>query len=256
MFGVQGKGVKRAVSYVWQEEESKEQSHMFGVQGREESKSSSWIFLICLASKEENVYIIRQGICILCSHTHYRTKEMDSKTQVTHKPHAVCIPCPAQSHMKAMLKLSKLLHHEGFHITFVNTEFIHQRLMKFRGPGSLDNLSDFRFETIPDGLPPSDINTSQDIPSLCESIMNNFLATFFDLLVKLNSATSDNPPVTCIVSNAAMSFTITTAQEFKIPVVMFFTISACSIMVVQQIPSLKDKGIIPFKGVTKSAKSN
>ena len=128
--------------------------------------------------------------------------------------------------------------------------------MKSKGPNSLDGLPDFRFETIPDGLPPLDINATQDIPSLCESIMNNFLATFFDLLVKLNSATSDNPPVTCIVSNAAMSFTITTAQEFKIPVVMFFTISACSIMVVQQIPSLKDKGIIPFKGVTKSAKSN
>ncbi|KAM4073227.1 hypothetical protein ACB094_10G002400 [Castanea mollissima] len=55
---------------------------------------------------------------------------MDSKTQVADKPHAVCIPCPAQSHMKAMLKLSKLLHHEGFHITFVNTEFNQQRFMK------------------------------------------------------------------------------------------------------------------------------
>ena len=181
---------------------------------------------------------------------------MDSKAQVADKPHAVCIPCPTQSHMKAMLKLSKLLHHEGFHITFVNTEFNHQRLMKSRGPNSFDGLFDFRFETIPDGLPPSDINATQDIPSLNESIMNNFLAPFSDLLVKLNSATSDNPPVTCIVSDGFMPFTITAAQEFKIPVVMFFTISACSLMGVLQLPSLKDKGIIPPKGVTKSAKSN
>ena len=41
MFGVQGKGVKRAVSYVWRSRKGrvKEQqldiSHMFGVQGRE-----------------------------------------------------------------------------------------------------------------------------------------------------------------------------------------------------------------------------
>ena len=45
------------VSYVWrsrkEEKESKELSHVFGVQGREESKSSDWIFLICLASKED-----------------------------------------------------------------------------------------------------------------------------------------------------------------------------------------------------------
>lgn len=181
---------------------------------------------------------------------------MDSKTQVADKPHAVCMPCPAQSHMKAMLKLSKLLHHEGFHITYVNTEFNHQRFMKSRGPNSLDGLSDFRFETIPDGLPPSDINATQDIPSISESIMTNFLAPFSDLLVKLNSPTSDNPPVTCIVSDAFMTFTITTAQEFKIPVVMFFTSSACSVMGYLQLPSLKDKGIIPLKGITKSAKSN
>ena len=51
------------------------------------------LFLICLAFKEENVYIIRLGISIF-AHTHYRTKEMDSKTQVADKPHAVCIPCP------------------------------------------------------------------------------------------------------------------------------------------------------------------
>ncbi|KAK4595127.1 hypothetical protein RGQ29_018762 [Quercus rubra] len=172
---------------------------------------------------------------------------MDSKTQVADKPHAVCIPCPVQSHIKAMLKLSKLLHHEGFHITFVNTEFNHQRFMKSRGPNSLDGLPDFRFETIPDGLPPSDINATQDLLSLSESIMNNFLAPFSDLLVKLNSATSDNPLVTCIVSDFSMAFTITAAQEFKIPIVMFFPISACSVMGVLQLPTLKDKGIIPLK---------
>ncbi|KAM4073222.1 hypothetical protein ACB094_10G001900 [Castanea mollissima] len=138
---------------------------------------------------------------------------MDCKTRVVVKPHAVCIPSPAQSHIKAMLKLSKLLHHEGFHITFVNTEFNHQRFMKSRGPNSLDGLSDFRFETIPDGLPPSDINATQDMPSLY----------------------------------GFMPFTITAAQEFKIPVVMFFTISACSLMGCLQLPFLKDKGIVPLK---------
>ena len=128
--------------------------------------------------------------------------------------------------------------------------------MKSKGPNSLDGLPDFRFETIPDGLPPLDINATQDIPSLCESIMNNFLSPFSDLLVKLNSATSDNPPITCIVSDAGLAFTITAAQEFKIPVVMFYPFSACSVMGTLQLPSLKDKGIIPLKGVTKSAKSN
>ncbi|GMY20682.1 7-deoxyloganetin glucosyltransferase-like [Fagus crenata] len=172
---------------------------------------------------------------------------MDSKTLLADKPHAVCIPIPAQSHMTAMLKLSKLLHHEGFHITFVNTEFNHQRFLKSRGPNSLDGLSDFRFETIPDSLPPSDLNNTQDIPSLSNSIMINFLAPFSNLLVKLNTATSNNPPVTCIISDGYMSFTITAAQELGIPIVMFFPISACSFMGTMQLPTLKEKGIIPLK---------
>ncbi|KAK3016292.1 hypothetical protein RJ639_007612 [Escallonia herrerae] len=73
------------------------------------------------------------------------------------KPHAVCIPFPAQGHINPMLKLAKLLHRKGFHITFVHTEFNHQRLLKSRGPDALRGLSSFRFETIPDGIPRLDI---------------------------------------------------------------------------------------------------
>jgi len=77
--------------------------------------------------------------------------------QVTDKPHAVCIPFPAQGHITPMLiKLAKLLHFKGFHITFVNTEYKHKRLLKSRGSSSLDGSTDFRFEAIPDGLPETD----------------------------------------------------------------------------------------------------
>ncbi|KAB1208758.1 UDP-glycosyltransferase 85A2 [Morella rubra] len=174
---------------------------------------------------------------------------MDSKTVVVDKPHAVCIPSPFQSHIKAMLKFAKLLHRKGFHITFVNTEFNHQRFLKSGGPNSLDGLPDFRFETIPDSLPPSDINASQDLASVCESIMKNFLAPFSNLLVKLNTATSDNssPPVTSIISDGFMAFTITAARELGIPIVMLFTIAACSLMAFKQFPSLMDNGLTPLK---------
>ena len=78
----------------------------------------------------------------------------------------------------------------------------YQHLLKSRGPNSLDGLSDFRFETIPDSLPPSLLNVSQDLISLCVSISKNFLAPFSDLLLKLNSsATSNIPPVSCIISD-------------------------------------------------------
>ncbi|KAL7262586.1 hypothetical protein ACSBR1_000865 [Camellia fascicularis] len=164
------------------------------------------------------------------------------------KPHAVCVPYPAQGHIKPMLKLSKLLHQRGFHITFVNTEFNHKRLLKSRGPDSLNGLSSFRFESMPDGLPESDADATQDIPSLCEFTRKHCLAPFKDLLSKLNDTASSNvPPVTCIVSDGIMSFTVDAAEELGIPEVLLWTASACGFMGYEQYRNLINKGFIPLK---------
>nr|XP_015880724.2 7-deoxyloganetin glucosyltransferase-like [Ziziphus jujuba var. spinosa] len=171
--------------------------------------------------------------------------QMGSRQEGDHKPHAICIALPIQSHIKALLKFAKLLHFKGFHITFVNTEFNHKRFLKSLGPNSLDGLPDFVFETIPDGLPPCDDDddgdATQDIASLCESVRTNCLRPF------LNKLTSCSPPVTCIVSDGFMSFTITAAEELGIPVALFFSIAACGFMGVKQYSALKEKGLSPLK---------
>ncbi|KAB2610783.1 7-deoxyloganetin glucosyltransferase-like [Pyrus ussuriensis x Pyrus communis] len=175
-----------------------------------------------------------------------------SSIAVGDKPHAVCIPVPFQSHIKAMLKLAKLLHHRGFHITFVNTEFNHKRFLKSLGPNSLDGLPDFRFETIPDSLPDSDADSAQDPYLLCDSIRTNFLAPFRNLIIKLDDmAASSNvsPPVSCIVSDGLMTFTITAAEEFRLPITLFFTLaaSACSLMGSEHYSALVERGFAPLK---------
>jgi hypothetical protein len=163
-------------------------------------------------------------------------------------PHVVCIPYPAQGHINPMLKLAKLLHFKGgFHVTFVNTEYNHKRLLKARGPNSLNGLPSFRFETIPDGLPESDVDATQDIPSLCESTRATCSPHFKKLLSKLNNAI-DTPPVTCIVSDGCMSFTLDAAQELNIPEVLFWTTSACGFMAYMQYPRLIEEGLTPLKG--------
>ncbi|XP_014518239.1 7-deoxyloganetin glucosyltransferase-like isoform X2 [Vigna radiata var. radiata] len=148
------------------------------------------------------------------------------------KPHAVLVPVPLQGHINPLFKLAKLLHSRGFHITFVHTDYNHKRYLKSRGPNALRGLPDFRFETIPDGLPPlnddSDGDVSQHIPSLCDSIRNNFLQPFRQLLAKLNhSATTGlNPPVTCLLSDCFMSFPIQVAQELSVPIILLSPVSA------------------------------
>ncbi|KAF2320369.1 hypothetical protein GH714_027312 [Hevea brasiliensis] len=167
-----------------------------------------------------------------------------------HKPHAVCVPYPAQGHINPMFKLAKLLHIKGFHITFVNTEYNQKRLLKSRGPNSVAGLPDFRFEAIPDGLPVTDNdNTTQDIPSLCESTSKNCLVPFRNLLYRLNntSSSSNVPPVSCIVSDGSMSFTLEAAEELGIPQVLFWTPSACGVLAYAHYPFLVERGFIPLK---------
>ncbi|GAV92514.1 UDPGT domain-containing protein [Cephalotus follicularis] len=167
---------------------------------------------------------------------------------LSEKPHAVCIPFPAQGHINPMLKVAKLLHHKGFHITFVNTEFNHKRLLKSRGANSLNGLSSFRFETIPDGLPPTDVDATQDIPSLCESTSKTCLAPFRKLLSKLNDTSSSNvPPVTCIISDGVMTFTLDAAEELGIPEVLLWTASACSYLAYVHFRQLIDRGYVPLE---------
>lgn len=166
----------------------------------------------------------------------------------TRKPHVVCVPYPSQGHVTPLMLLAQLLYSRGFHVTFVNTEFNHRRLVRSKGPDSdsVKGLPGFRFETIPDGLPPSDRDATQDVPALCDSVRKNCLVPFIDLLHRLNS-TSEVPRVSCIVSDGVMSFAIEAAKEMGIPEVQFWTASACSFMGYLHYRELIRRGIFPFK---------
>lgn len=162
------------------------------------------------------------------------------------KPHAICIPFPAQGHINPIFKLAKILHHKGFHITFVHSEFNQRRLLKSRGENSLDGLPSFQFETIPDGLPFSDADATQDVPSLCDSTSKNCLAPFRQLVTRLNSSPGV-PPLSCIVSDGIMSFTLEVARELGIPDVLFWTNGAGGVMAYLNYRNLVEKGYTPLK---------
>ncbi|XAR73415.1 7-deoxyloganetin glucosyltransferase [Bertholletia excelsa] len=169
---------------------------------------------------------------------------MDSEK--VRKPHVVCIPFPKQGHVTPMMRLAKLLHFRGVHVTFVNTEFNHRWLVRLRGQDAVTGLQDFRFATIPDGLPPSDPDARQDIPELCDSTRSNCLGLLVDLLKELNSSTGV-PPVTCVISDGVMSFAIEAAKRVGVPEVQFWTASVCSMLGYLSYDELVRRGIIPFK---------
>ncbi|CAJ2651356.1 unnamed protein product [Trifolium pratense] len=162
------------------------------------------------------------------------------------KPHAVLVPYPAQGHVNPFMQLAKLLRCNGFHITFVNTEFNHKRLIKSLGEEFVKGLPDFQFETIPDGLPESDKDATQDIPMLCDAIRNNFYVPFKELVNKLNTS-SPHIPITCIIADGLLAFAGRVAKDLGIQEVQFWTASACGFLGYLHYDELVKRGILPFK---------
>ncbi|CAJ1965500.1 unnamed protein product [Sphenostylis stenocarpa] len=129
----------------------------------------------------------------------------------------------------------------GFHITFVNTEFNHNRFVRAHGADFVKGLPDFIFETIPDGLPPTDKDATQDIPSLCDSIRKNCYRPFKELVLKLNSLDAV-PPISCIIADGVMGFAGKVAKDLGIPEVQLWTASACGFVGYLQYDELVQRG--------------
>jgi hypothetical protein len=163
------------------------------------------------------------------------------------KPHIVFVPFPAQGHVNPFMQLAKLLRCNGFHITFVNTEFNHKRLVKSLGADFVKGLPDFQFETIPDGLPESDKDATQDIPMLCDSTRKNCYAPFKELVIKLNTS-SPHIPVTCIIADGNYDFAGRVAKDLGIREIQLWTASTCGFVGYLQFEELVKRGILPFKG--------
>ncbi|XP_021744630.1 7-deoxyloganetin glucosyltransferase-like [Chenopodium quinoa] len=151
--------------------------------------------------------------------------------------HVVCVPFPAQGHIRPMLKLTQLLHFKfEFSITFINTHHIHQTLFKnhHRSPEDDD---------------------PKDILSAINSIVTNKLELpLKELLVTklLDNYNSNSdclqPRVSCMISDVGMSsFTLRVAEELGIRAVLLETASACSLLAYFHCRQLLDKGIIPLQ---------
>ncbi|KAL2504981.1 UDP-glycosyltransferase 83A1 [Abeliophyllum distichum] len=71
------------------------------------------------------------------------------------KPHVLLIPFPAQGHVIPLMELALNLAKHGFKVTFVNTEFIHERVINAL-PGTENVQELIQMVSLPDGLESSD----------------------------------------------------------------------------------------------------
>ncbi|KAH9307212.1 hypothetical protein KI387_035123 [Taxus chinensis] len=159
------------------------------------------------------------------------------------RPHALLLPFPSQGHVNPMMQLSNILFSRGYYITFVNTEYIHDRMLKSE---STNFKADFRFETIPDGIPPELSRTHNQLDEICKSLVDNCPAHLEKVVNKLKE-NPDVPPLTCIVYGSFMSWAQKTANRLGIPGIAFWTPSACGSYIYLSASLLVENGYIPLK---------
>jgi len=143
-------------------------------------------------------------------------------------PHVLIFPLPAQGHVNSMLKLAELLSLAGLHVTFLNTDYNHDRLLRYTN--ILTRFScfpGFQFKTIPDGLPPDHPRSGDDFMDLFDSLNSVTKPLFREMLFSGQSnSNSSGRSVTCIIADGIFSFPIDVGNELGIPVIHFRTISA------------------------------
>nr|AUR26631.1 UDP-glucosyltransferase 709L1 [Centella asiatica] len=163
-------------------------------------------------------------------------------------PHVLIFPLPLQGPVNSMFKLAELLCLAGIHVTFLVTDHIHSRLLRYSDIHSRFNrYPGFRLETISDGLP-EDHPRGDKFMELFDSLRMNTKPLFKQLLTSGSLVSDDLPPMSCIIADGIMGFTCDVANEVGIPIIYVRTISACCLWVFFCLPNMIESGEIPFTG--------
>lgn len=163
-------------------------------------------------------------------------------------PHVLIFPLPLQGPVNSMLKLAELLCLAGLQTTFVVTDYIYARLVRFSNIRTrFDCYPGFQIKTVSDGLP-EDHPRGDRFMELFDSLKSKTKPLFKDLLISLNDSGSRRPPVTCIIADGILGFTGDVADEVGIPMFYVRTISACCLWVFFCLPKLIEAGEFPFRG--------
>ncbi|GLT75524.1 hypothetical protein SLA2020_472420 [Shorea laevis] len=160
-------------------------------------------------------------------------------------PHVLVIPYPAQGHVRPLLELSQLLVKHGIKITFVNTEFSHQRIMNaFGSEVSVD--ASIHFVSLLDGMG-VDENKNQ-IGRSVESICQFMPMKLKQLINEMNRSNGDE--VTCILTDMFLGWSLEVAAELGIKATALFPASTLSLASMFAIPMMIDSGVIDENGTS------
>ncbi|QHO17282.1 hypothetical protein HN873_033811 [Arachis hypogaea] len=169
-------------------------------------------------------------------------------------PTVLVLPLPAQGHVNPMMIFSQRLAENGCNVIFVNTEFIHKKVLSSMGNqegGGVNGESPIKLVSIPDGLgPDADRNNLWEVS---DSLMKNMPAMLEKLIEDLRL--KDGIIVSCVVADSAMAGALKIASKIGIKGVVFYPASAAMLALQCSIPKLIDDGIINSNGLPNTQKT-
>ncbi|XP_077216443.1 7-deoxyloganetic acid glucosyltransferase-like isoform X2 [Tasmannia lanceolata] len=169
----------------------------------------------------------------------------EARTPENKVPHVLVFPYPGQGHINSMIKLAQLLCLAGFRVTFLNTQYNHDRLLRSSDIHStFSHWPGFRFRTISDGLPDEHPRSLERFMDLFDSFKANTKHLFREMLI---SDCRESDGVTFIITDGVMTFAIDVADELGIPIFVYRTDSACTSLAYLSIPRLIEEGEFPFQ---------
>ncbi|CAA3015387.1 UDP-glycosyltransferase 83A1-like [Olea europaea subsp. europaea] len=158
-------------------------------------------------------------------------------------PHVLLIPYPAQGHVLPLMEVALHLVKYGFKTTFVNSEFIHERVIK--SMPETDNVRKLiKMVSLPDGLESSDDRS--DTGKLWASIVRVMPGEIKVLIERINGSESDK--ISCIIADTSLGWAIEVAEKMGIKKVAFWPAASALFALLFKIPSLIDEGIIDSEG--------
>lgn len=159
------------------------------------------------------------------------------------KPHVVAIPYPAQGHVIPMMEIAQSLANNGVKVTFVNTEFNHERVMKaLPRTGNTHEL--INLVSVPDGL--ESLEDRNDHGKLAEATMKIMPGKLEILIEKINGTQSDE--VTCVLTDFYMAGAMQVAEKFCIKRAAFLPTAVAMLALTINAEKLVDDGIIDSNG--------
>nr|GME11391.1 UDP-glycosyltransferase 83A1-like [Ipomoea batatas] len=157
------------------------------------------------------------------------------------KPHIIAIPYPAQGHVIPLMELCLCLVKHGCKVTFVNSEFNHNRIIE-----SMSEADDvlINFVSVPDGLAVEE--DRNDLKKLTEALFEVVPGKLEALIHNINE--SDENRISCLIADESLGWALDLAKKLGLQRVAFWPASATSLTMMFNVPKLIDDGIVGKNG--------